>query len=134
MDPHERARKLVALATDKGASQEEARTAAMTACRLIARHKLLEGSADSGNGAARSHRGAGRSASHENGHGRREGQREEGRRAEDKDVSYRAARSGVCAFCATPFGPDDDVMTYPKGAVDHWHCAKRRAAGAEPGI
>jgi hypothetical protein len=130
MDPHERARKLVALATDKGASQEEARTAAMTACRLIARHKLLDASAD--HGTARRHPGAGRS-SHENGHGRREAPREEDRR-EEKDVSYRAARSGVCAFCTYPFGPEDDVMTSPKGTVDHWHCAKRRAAGAEPGI
>jgi hypothetical protein len=134
MDPHERARKLVALATDKGASQEEARTAAMTACRLIARHKMLDASASHGNGTARRHPGAARSASHENGHARREAPRDEGRRAEDRDVSYRAARAGVCAFCATPFGPEDDVMTYPQGAVDHWHCAKRRAAGAEPGI
>ena len=134
MDPHERARKLVALATDKGASQEEARTAAMTACRLIARHKLLDASAGNSNAGARRHPGAGRSASHEDGQARREGQRGEGRREEERGVSYRAARSGVCAFCATPFGPEDDVMTYPKGAVDHWHCAKRRAAGAEPGI
>lgn len=38
--PRERAEKLIALATDEGASPEEARTAAITACRLIAKNKL----------------------------------------------------------------------------------------------
>jgi hypothetical protein len=46
--------------------------------------------------------------------------------------SYRAARPGTCAFCAKAFGAEDDVMTYVDGTVDHWHCAKRRAAGGEP--
>jgi hypothetical protein len=36
--------KLVALATDPGASEHEARNAAFTACRLIRKHGLLQGS------------------------------------------------------------------------------------------
>ncbi|HEX4445910.1 MAG TPA: hypothetical protein VH044_04215 [Polyangiaceae bacterium] len=134
MDPKERARKLVALATDAGASSEEARTAAMAACRLIAKHELLDAPADRVNGAARRRPGSGRPASHDGGHGRRQTQADPraGDHA-DGETNYRAARTGTCAFCANPFGPDDEVMAYARGSVDHWHCAKRRAAGAEPG-
>jgi hypothetical protein len=137
MDPNERARKLVALATDKGASHEEARTAAMAACRLIFKHKLLDAPADHRQAAATDHgHGATRRPSrerspHDAGHARHEGRHE---KRHDERASYRADRPGTCAFCATPFGPGDDVMTYPNHAVDHWHCAKRRAAGAEPGF
>jgi hypothetical protein len=127
MDPIERARKLVALATDKGASSEEGRTAAMAACRLIVKHKLLDSSADHhGNGAARRRPSRGRPA-HDGHDGHREAR-------SDERASYRAGGSGTCAFCDKPFGPSDDVMTYPNHSVDHWHCAKRRAAGAQPGI
>ena len=131
MNPKERARKLVALATDPGASSEEARTAAMAACRLIARHELLDPSADRSHGAAR-RSNPGRSAHHENGRPRHDGERQ-GRGEGDGAPNYRAARTGTCAFCATPFGPEDEVMEYARGSVDHWHCAKRRAAGAAPG-
>lgn len=125
MDPTERARKLVALATDKGASPEEARTAAVAACRLILKHKLLD-APDHGSGAAK--RRPSRERSPQDGHnGRPEGRSHE-------RTSYRADRSGTCSFCAQPFKPADDVMTYPDRAVDHWHCAKRRAAGAQPGF
>jgi hypothetical protein len=134
MNPKERARKLVALATDPGASSEEARTAAMAACRLIARHELLDPSADRRHGGARRSSGSSqaRSAQHENGRSRHDGERH-GQGKGEGAANYRAARTGTCAFCATPFGPQDEVMEYAKGAVDHWHCAKRRAAGAEPG-
>jgi hypothetical protein len=134
MDPKERARKLIALATDPGASSEEARTAAMAACRLIARHELLDSPADRVNGSARRRPGSSRPASRDGGHERRQGQADS--RSGDHGEGgpdYRAARTGTCAFCANPFGPDDEVMAYAKGSVDHWHCAKRRAAGAEPG-
>jgi hypothetical protein len=142
MDPNERARKLVALATDKGASHEEARTAAMAACRLIVKHKLLDsltargqGPADDGHVTTHGHgptrRPSRERSPHDAGHARHEGRHET---RHDERTSYRADRPGTCAFCATPFGPNDDVMTYPNHAVDHWHCAKRRAAGAEPGF
>jgi len=123
MDPHERARRLIALATNSGATSEEARTAAVAACRLIAKHKLLEPSGHAGAGA---HRRPSRDAraTQDSGHGRRS-------KREDP-ASYRAARTGTCSFCATAFGPTDDVIDYPSGLVDHWHCAKRRAAGQEP--
>ena len=133
MNPKERARKLVALATDPGASSEEARTAAMAACRLIARHELLDPSA--GHGAAR-RSSPGRSAQHENGRSRHDGEHQgqgDGAGDGERASNYRAARTGTCAFCATPFGPEDEVMEYARGSMDHWHCAKRRAAGAEPG-
>jgi hypothetical protein len=111
-DPHERARKLVALAVDGSASAEESRTAAVAACRLIAKHKLLDG------GTAHPLDPPAR--------------RRRARRDSPERESYRAARPGTCAFCAKGFGAEDDVMTYVDGTVDHWHCAKRRAAGGEP--
>jgi hypothetical protein len=40
--PLDRAKQLVALATNGSAEREEARTAALQACRLIAKHALLE--------------------------------------------------------------------------------------------
>ncbi len=92
MDPIERARKLVALATDKGASSEEGRTAAMAACRLIVKHKLLDSSAD-GNGAAKRRPSRGRSA-HDGHDGHREAR-------SDERASYRARGPGTCAFSAT---------------------------------
>ena len=127
-DPHERARRLVALATNTGASSEEARTAAMAACRLIAKHKLLDAAAATpspGDGAARRRRE--RPAPEESSPRRRA--RRDGK---NEGESYRATRPGTCAFCAKAFGAEDDVMTYVDGTVDHWHCAKRRAAGGEP--
>ena len=129
MDPHERARKLVALATDTGASPEEARSAAMAACRLIVKHKLLDGAASHVEPAprrrtAREHPTPAEAAPRRR--TRREG------RGDGEGRSYRAARPGTCAFCAKAFVSEDDVMTYVDGTVDHWHCAKRRAAGGEP--
>jgi hypothetical protein len=124
VDPNDRVRKLVALATDKSASLEEARTAAVAACRLIAKHKLLDGPAEHVGAEARRRPGARRPRHEENGHHEARG---------NASVNYRAARAGTCAFCATAFGPEDEVMTYARGSVDHWHCAKRRASGAEPG-
>jgi hypothetical protein len=128
MDPKERARKLVALATDQGASSEEARSAAMAAVRLIVKHKLLDGGADHGQGAARRRSSPGRSPAQENGHGRHDGPGR-GDGPVDPGVDYRAARRGTCAFCTRPYGPEDEVMVDPEGFVDHWHCAKQRAAG-----
>jgi hypothetical protein len=127
-DPHERARRLVALATNTGASSEEARTAAMAACRLIVKHKLLDAVASPppGDGAARRRHTRERPAP-EVGSPRRRARRD----GKSEGESYRAARPGTCAFCAKAFGAEDDVMTYVD-AVDHWHCAKRRAAGGEP--
>lgn len=125
MDPPERARRLVALAINPGASSEEARTAAMAACRLIAKHKLLDApvphAAD----------GATRRAPRERAEPEEAGPRRRARR-DAKGASYRAAGTGTCAFCAKAFGPEGDVMTYVDGSVDHWHCAKRRAAGGDP--
>jgi len=126
MDPHERARKLVALATDTGASPEEARSAAMAACRLIVKHKLLDRTpAPASDGASR-HRPGRERPVHDDANHRRRAKREPER------PSYRADARGTCAFCRKPFGPEDDVMTDVDGSVDHWHCAKRRAAGSEP--
>src|SRR5580692_6595799 len=127
MDPHDRARRLLALATDAGASSEEARTAAMAACRLIVKHKLLDGGgpAPASDGASR-RRPARERPAHDDASPRRRAKREPER------PSYRADTRGTCAFCRKPFGPDDDVMTDVDGSVDHWHCAKRRAAGGEP--
>jgi hypothetical protein len=42
--PADRARQLVALATNPAATPEEARSAAMAACKLIAKHRLLDSS------------------------------------------------------------------------------------------
>jgi hypothetical protein len=126
MDPPERARRLVALATNAGASSEEARTAAMAACRLIAKHKLLDAPATRAvDGAAR--RASSRERTEPDGTGPRRRARRDA-----KGTSYRAAGTGTCAFCAKAFGPEGDVMTYVDGSVDHWHCAKRRAAGGDP--
>ncbi|MGA3120896.1 MAG: hypothetical protein ABSF69_09025 [Polyangiaceae bacterium] len=125
MDPSERARRLVALATHTSTTCEEARTAAMAACRLIVKHKLLDPSAGASDGAARRRPSRGGATS--------PGPSQARRARHDEDaVSYRAARTGTCAFCATAFQSEDDVITYPSGSVDHWHCAKRRAAGQEP--
>ncbi|MGD0674871.1 MAG: hypothetical protein ABSC94_05595 [Polyangiaceae bacterium] len=123
MDPNERARRLVALATNTGASSEEARSAAMAACRLIAKHKLLDAATDPTEGGAGRRPGRGGAPAHD---------ASRNRRARHEDINYRAHGLGVCAFCATPYGPKDEVMTYPSGSVDHWHCAKRRAAGVKP--
>lgn len=41
--PAEKAKNLVRLAVDDGAGEHEARTAALLACRLISRHRLLDG-------------------------------------------------------------------------------------------
>jgi len=125
MDPSERARRLVALATHTSATCEEARTAAMAACRLIVKHKLLDPSAGASDGATRRRPGRGGATSPSPSEGRRA-------RRDEAPVSYRAARKGTCAFCATGFQSEDEVITYPSGSVDHWHCAKRRAAGQEP--
>lgn len=130
-DPHERARRLVALATNTAASSEEARTAAMAACRLIVKHKLLDAAASPspghGDGAARRRHTRERPAPEESSPRRRA--RRDGK---NEGESYRAGHPGTCAFCAKAFGAEDDVMTYVDGTVDHWHCAKRRAAGGEP--
>jgi hypothetical protein len=126
MDPHDRARRLLALATDASASPEEARTAAMAACRLIVKHKLLDhGPAPASDGAPR-RRPAREQPANDDAATRRRARREPER------PSYRADTRGTCAFCRKPFGPDDDVMTDVDGSVDHWHCAKRRAAGGAP--
>jgi hypothetical protein len=126
MDPHDRVRRLLALATDAGASPEEARTAAMTACRLIVKHKLLaDGPARATDVAAR-RRPARESAANDDARPRRRA------KPEPERASYRAKARGTCAFCRKPFGPEDDVMTNVDGSVDHWHCAKRRAAGDAP--
>jgi hypothetical protein len=115
------------LATNVAASAEEARTAAMAACRLIAKHKLLGLSAGEDDGAVR--------RPHDRGpRSEPEARRKHRTAPDDGPVSYRAGRPGTCAFCATAFGPEDDILSYPNGSTDHWHCAKRRAAGAEPGF
>jgi hypothetical protein len=41
MNPYERVEKLIALATNAGASESEARNAALSAVKLIAEHKML---------------------------------------------------------------------------------------------
>jgi hypothetical protein len=125
MDPHERARKLVALATNASASSEEARTAAMAACRLIVKHNLLDLSDSPREGAGRRRASRGAAPPQDAASGRRA-------RPDGDAVNYRADRRGTCAFCATAFGPEDEVITDGSGSVDHWHCAKRRAAGQRP--
>jgi hypothetical protein len=42
MDPRDRVQKLITLALDKATGESEARNAAMSACKLIVQHKLLE--------------------------------------------------------------------------------------------
>jgi len=132
MDPHERARKLVALATDAGASSEEARSAAVAACRLIAKHKLLDPAVGhathAGHADTPRRRPTREHPSPEEATSRRRSRRD----TRPEGQSYRAARPGTCSFCAKAFGAEDDVMTYVDGNVDHWHCAKRRAAGGDP--
>src|ERR1019366_5905116 len=143
MDPHERARKLVALATDAGASSGEARSAAVAPCRLIAKHKLLApavGHASNGHAAHAAHATHGGHADTARRRSTRDHPSPEEatpRRRSRRDTrpegqSYRPARPGTCSFCAKGFGAEDDVMTYMDGNVDHWHCAKRRAAGGDP--
>jgi hypothetical protein len=128
MDPNERARKLVALATNVSASSEEARTAAMAACRLIVKHNLLDSPGEGPrDGAARRRPSRGPAPPSDAGSGRRAG-------PDDDAVNYRADRRGTCAFCGRAFGPEDEVIADVSGTVDHWHCAKRRAAGQQPAV
>jgi hypothetical protein len=126
MAPHGRVRRLLALATDASASLEEARTAAMAACRLIVKHKLLDGGPSPASDGASRRRPAREPPANDDVAPRRRAKRDPERR------SYRADTRGTCAFCRTPFGPEDDVMTDGEGSVDHWHCAKQRAAGNAP--